>query len=97
MSTRKSRNLVRLEVEKNLDSAESKLKALRPERNSRAAQAAYLTGILTRFRHLVDMALSAKFGTDGLFEEHEDMKIAPAVVLRMEEFGTDMMHFGHQH
>lgn len=80
-----------------LDTAESKLKALGPERNGRVAQAAYLTELSTRFQHLVDLALRANFGTDDLFDEYEELKIAPAVVARMEEFSEDMQKWGHRY
>ena len=88
---------MRLEVRKRLNYAEGKLKHLGPERNDRTAQAAFLTEISVDFQRLVDSALSAKFGTDHLFDEYEELKIAPAVVLRMEQFGEDMEHFGHNY
>lgn len=80
-----------------LAAAEEKLKGLGPERSSRAAQAAYLTELSTKFQHLVDLTLSANFGTDSLFEEYKELKIAPAVVLRMEQFGKEMTQWGHKY
>ena len=88
---------MKLEVQKKLAAAEETLKGLGPERSSRAAQAAYLTELSTKFQHLVDLALSANFGTDSLFEEYEELKIAPAVVLRMEQFGKEMTQWGHKY
>lgn len=86
---------MRVEVQKKLDAAEVKLKSLGPERNSRAAQSAYLTEMATNFQHLVDLTLRANFGTEDLFEKYEELKVAPAVILRMEGFAKDMTHFGH--
>ena len=88
---------MRLEVRKRLNHAESKLKHLGPERNDRTAQAAYLTEISVDFQRLVDSALNAKFGTNCLFDKHEELKLAPTVVLRMEQFGEDMEHFGNDY
>nr|POE56451.1 interferon-induced gtp-binding protein mx [Quercus suber] len=88
---------VKVEVQKKLTTAEEKLKGLGPERNSRASQAAYLTEISARFQHLVDLALSANFGTDDLFDRYRDLRIAPAVVLRMEQFKADITLWGHKY
>lgn len=66
-----------------------------PERNSLAAQAAFLTALSTRFQDLVTRALDAKHGVDNLFEQHQALRIAPTITNRMKQFCDDMALSGH--
>ncbi|KAK4500881.1 hypothetical protein PRZ48_009073 [Zasmidium cellare] len=88
---------VKADVQRKVDSVEEKLKALGPERTSRTAKAAFLTELATKFQQLVDSGLSANFGANRLFEKHRALKVAPATVLRMEQFRNDMIYWGHKY
>lgn len=79
------------------DATERKLKILGPERKSRIAKASFLTELATKFQQLVDSALTIKFGTSDIFEEHPELKIAPAIMRRMDQFKDDMMQWGHEY
>jgi hypothetical protein len=73
------------------------LKKLGPERNTRPAQAAFLIDLSTDFQGLVRNALSARTGNSEVFSANPNLKIAPVIVARMENFARTMARWGHAH
>ncbi|KYG40858.1 hypothetical protein M433DRAFT_8419 [Acidomyces richmondensis BFW] len=88
---------VQHEITKRLDTAHKALEAMGPERNSRAEQMNFLTELGTKFQRLVTLALDAKYGQDEIFDAQPALRIAPAVLARMEVFAADMMQGGHMY
>ncbi|KAK6401745.1 hypothetical protein LTR95_019149 [Oleoguttula sp. CCFEE 5521] len=86
---------VKVEIKSRLNACRERLAELGPERNSPAEQMAYLTRISTRFQRLVVLALNATHGADDVFETDHRLRIAPAIMSRMETFSEEMAKYGH--
>jgi hypothetical protein len=56
-----------------------------------------LTDLSTDFQELVRNALSARTGINEVFSTNPSLKIAPAIVTRMESFARTMARRGHAH
>lgn len=85
---------VKTEVKTRLDLRQEILTQLGPERAGTMAQMAYLTTMATHFQRIVTLALSANYGADDIFNDQEDLRLAPAFMARMKLFSTDVLNQG---
>lgn len=86
---------MKAEIKGRLLESQKHLDGLGPERGSASAQLAYLTSIAARLQRLRSLALSSNFGTDNVFEGEPALRLAPAVMARMNTFSDEMRTSGH--
>ncbi|KAI9823492.1 MAG: hypothetical protein M1819_001346 [Sarea resinae] len=86
---------VKSEINKKLKNSRQTLQKLGAKRETQAQQTQYLLLIATEFQHLTSCALNASYGSHTVFDEHQDLKLATAVMNRNERLSRVMEHSGH--
>jgi hypothetical protein len=77
-----------------LETRQKRLEQLGPERAGTIEQMAYLTKMATQFQRIVTLALTGSYGADKVFDDNDDLRIAPIVMARMKAFSDVMASQG---
>ena len=88
---------VKAEIEKKLAVCKRMLKSLGAERDTADKQAQYLFDVATEFQRIVGLSVKADYGSDNIFDELTELRLATKLVDCNEEFARDMEEFGHQY
>lgn len=71
------------------------MKSLGPCRETKDQQYDYLLNLATRFQSTTFLAVAANYGTDDLFDQIPELRLATAVVDRNKTFANDIWKRGH--
>ncbi|KAK3670782.1 hypothetical protein LTR78_009354 [Recurvomyces mirabilis] len=88
---------VKQEINKRFNVAQKQLERLGPERSTVHAQRAYLTEVASRYQRIVSHAVDGKYASDPAFDQHRELRIAPAVTARSKQYSKDMVRYGHEY
>lgn len=66
-----------------------------PSRDRKEAQYKFILDLATRFQEITALALKAQYGSNDIFDNHDSLKLATAIVKRNVIFSDDVWKRGH--
>ncbi|EEP80954.1 predicted protein [Uncinocarpus reesii 1704] len=94
--TRREFPKVKIELTKRLQVQRKTLEALGDDRTSPEKQTRFLIDIATKYQALVSQALSSDYGSETIFYQHDELRVATAVMQRADTFSDHMENWGHR-
>ncbi|CZS92510.1 related to vacuolar sorting protein VPS1, dynamin, and related proteins [Rhynchosporium agropyri] len=93
--TRREFPKVKSELNRRLKACRSSFATLGASRDTAADQSRYLIDIAARFQEVASLALDAKYWGDGIFDLHDNLRLATLMVGRSEAFSNMIQKSGH--